>query len=100
VTHYYSDAQKAATKIIFDSYTDDNTIERVDLMGSVYMPLYVFIRVRHIDIDANGGGGIVTEYIAVDFDGFVTREANKNLVFENNKARLFVFSELLPINKP
>jgi hypothetical protein len=98
--HFYSDAQKAATSILYNSYADDATIQSVDVLGSVYMPLMVFIRVRRIEIDDTGGGGLVTDYISVDFEGYVTREANKNLPFDSDKARLTVFSELTPINKP
>lgn len=98
--HFYSAAQRAATSIIYNSYVDDATIESVDVLGSVYMPLTVFVRVRRVDIDANGGGGIMTDYIAIDFEGFVTREANKNLQLENDKVRRLIFSELAMIDKP
>lgn len=98
--HYYSDAQRAATSIIYNSYVDDSTIESVDVLGSVYLPLTVFVRVRRVDIDSNGGGGITTDYIAIDFEGFVTREANKNLELENDKVRRLIFSELAMIDKP
>lgn len=98
--HYYSDAQKAATNILIKSYRDDTSIRSIDSLGSVYLPLTVFLRIKRIEIGNDGGGGIVTDYIAIDYDGFVTRDANVNLVFESNKARMLVFSELIPINLP
>ncbi len=98
--HYYSDAQSAATNIIYKSYLEDSSIESVEILGSVYMPLMVFIRIRQVQVDSNGGGGYATEYIAIDFEGSVIRQAYKNLEFDSDKARILIFSELTPINRP
>lgn len=98
--HYYSDAQKAATLILLNSYKDDASVRGIDTLGSVYLPLTVFLRVKRIEISNDGGGGIVTDYIAIDYEGFVTREANAKLDFDSSKTRMLVFSELIPINIP
>jgi hypothetical protein len=98
MTHYYSDAQKAATRIVLNMSRVG--AESVAVLGSVYMPLLVFIRVRRLEMDNTGGGGMITDYTAIDYDGRITRDASLNLPFENNNKRMLVFSELIPVNEP
>jgi hypothetical protein len=98
--HFYSVAQESSTKLVLQQYRQSTGIENIQILGSVYLPLVVFVRVRLMDIASDGGGGIVTHYVAIEYDGKIVRNANPSMDFENALQRLTVFSELIPINEP
>jgi hypothetical protein len=98
--HFYSDAQKAATRILLNDYRSDRSTESIAVLGSAYKPLMVLIRIKRIEIGNDGGGGTITEYVAIDFDGMITRDAGRNMPFTNDNQRLTFFSELNPVNEP
>lgn len=98
--HTYTAAQASSTNLILQANTDDNNVEKIDVLGSVYLPLIVIVRIKRVAMDDSGGGGYVTDYVAIDANGAITRQANRNLSFPSDNARFLFFSELITINRP
>lgn len=98
--HFYSEAQKISTNMILAEYEKSIDTRKIDVLGSVYMPLYVFIRITSFVVNNDGSGGNQTEYVVIEHDGRIIRNANVSINFENDRQRRLVFSELTMINRP
>lgn len=98
--HFYSEQQKISTNNILAEYERSTNVKKVDVLGSVYMPLVVFIRATVLDVSNDGNGGYTTDYVAIEYDGRIIRDASRTMKFDNAKQRMLIFSELILVNKP
>lgn len=100
IQHHYSLAQAESLRLVTEEYLRDPHVDSVKLLASLYRPQVILLKIRSFVVDNGGGGGYSTEYVAVDFDGLVVRDAARRLDFANDDQRITFFSELQPVNLP
>lgn len=100
--HIYSEVQASITASIIERNRRhmQPDLESVRLFGSESFPHWVFVQIRWLKIYNDGGGGIVTDYLAVGADGVVIEDAGTSDEFGTSEQRMLMFSKLIPIDEP